>query len=427
MPSPYQQELYATEPETPVYEKETGTRKVNKILMGTWAGIVEDPGGDRVRVVTAGKNGWVERAHLRDRLGLKLFFVDVGQGDAVLGEVDGKRFLVDGGPNSNLFRYLTGYQFKYLITKNKPVHLDEVFVSHFDADHYVGLTKVINDDRYTFGAIYHNGIARFHSSPNKRPAGYSTDLGVVKDDVLKTTFNHLQDARDLLDEGGLQTSFRKFLEAVVAASDQGRLKTLKRLTARTPTVPGYSESQDLTIRVLGPVPRKASGRIDWPWLHSSSHTRNGHSLVLKFEYGEQDGQSTSFLLGGDLNSDAEQYLMDHYGAQNPFQVDVAKSCHHGSGDFLTKFMKRLNPKATVISSGDNESYAHPRADAIGCAGRYSRGARPKVFSTELARSISSGGDILYGMINCRTDGDRIVMAQMKERRTSADIWDSYTI
>ncbi|HMB25752.1 MAG TPA: hypothetical protein VKP08_23080, partial [Anaerolineales bacterium] len=82
---------------------------------------------------------------------------------------------------------------------------------------------------------------------------------------------------------------------------------------------------------------------------------------------------------------------------------------------------------TIISSGDNESYSHPRADAIGCAGKYSKGILPKVFSTELARSSSSAGHILYGMINLRSNGDEIYLAQMKEARAGADIWDSYKI
>ena len=189
-------------------------------------------------------------------------------------------------------------------------------------------------------------------------------------------------------------------------------------------MPGYSYTSDLTIEILGPVPRNPTGRIDWPWFSNSSHTRKGHSLVLKFSYSEDGTWGRSFLLGGDLNTEAEEYLMSHYGNANPFLVDVAKSCHHGSADFTVDFMKRLRPFATVISSGDNESYAHPRAEAVGCAGRYSRGIRPTVFSTELARSINSAGDVLYGMINCRSDGEQIVLAQMKERRTGADIWDS---
>lgn len=119
--------------------------------------------------------------------------------------------------------------------------------------------------------------------------------------------------------------FGRFLEAIGNAKKQGRLDTLERLTVRDEVVPGFEHDSDLTIEVLGPVPRLTTGPIDWPWFSGSSHTRNGHSLVLKLSYSED------------------------------------------------------------------------------------------------------GGDILYGMINCRTDGNQIVMAQMKERRTGADIWDSYEL
>ena len=418
---------YAARPETRVYPQAEGGRTINKILLGTWAGVVQDDGGDRVRVVTAGPNGWIRRNDLRDSCGLKIFFVDVGQGDGMLVEAPGRRLLIDGGPNTNLRRYLRGYQYSYLLDGDEPVHIDSVLVSHFDADHYNGLTAIINDEDFSFGTLYHNGIARFHNRRSNRPPGHNTDLGIKNNDVLQTTFSNLDDARSLLQQGGLQTMFRRFLEAVVNANDQGRLNSMRRLTVRDEIVPGYGYNTDLTIEVLGPVPRLATGRIDWPWFSSSSHTRNGHSLVLKVSYSEDGGWGKSFLLGGDLNTEAEQRLMWHYGQNNPFQVDVAKSCHHGSADFSVDFMRRIKPFATVISSGDNESYAHPRAEAIGCAGKYSRGVRPKVFSTELARSINSAGDILHGMINCRTDGDQIVMAQMKERRTGADIWDSYEL
>ena len=138
-------------------------------------------------------------------------------------------------------------------------------------------------------------------------------------------------------------------------------------------------------------------------------------------------RNVSILLGGDLNKKSEDYLIKKYAPVNPFEVDVAKSCHHGASDFSIDFMDRVKPYATVISSGDIESYAHPRADAIGSAGKYSKGDLPKVYSTELARSINSGGDILFGMINLRSDGDQIYMAQMKEAGGGGDVWDSYTI
>lgn len=174
---------------------------------------------------------------------------------------------------------------------------------------------------------------------------------------------------------------------------------------------------------MGPVPVQGTDDLIYDYFDDESHTTNGHSIVLKVHYG-----SKSVLLGGDLNIQAENHLLRHYkGRESVFEADVAKSCHHGSSEFTIPFMKAMNPFATVISSGDNESHAHPRADAIGAAGRYSRGKLPLVFSTELARSTNSSREILYGMINCRTDGEVIILAQMKEARKGADVWDSYEL
>ena len=127
--------------------------------------------------------------------------------------------------------------------------------------------------------------------------------------------------------------------------------------------------------------------------------------------------------------------------------------------------------ATVISSGDNESYSHPRPDALGAIGKYGRGTRPLIFSTELARSakeiikhpylfrkeireLAKQLDLaetesdkeairkklekkiselersiaVYGMINVRTDGERAIIAQKLEKpRSKAEKWDIYEL
>ncbi|MDJ0819004.1 MAG: hypothetical protein QNJ58_22525 [Desulfobacterales bacterium] len=170
------------------------------------------------------------------------------------------------------------------------------------------------------------------------------------------------------------------------------------------------------------MPTSKNGPYRFKWFKDSSHTRNGHSLILNLTFGQR-----SALLGGDLNTYSENYLLDYYGQNNPFRVDAAKACHHGASEFTVDFMKAVKPYATVFSSGDNENYAHPRADALGCAGKYSRGARPMVFSTELARSMKSADDIHYGLINLRTDGEQMMLAQMLEKKRKSDIWDSYTL
>jgi len=420
-------EKYAAVNELSVYNKPSSEKKViNKILLGTWLGIVGEK-GDYYEVKTVGPDGWVKKREVTDDKHLKVFYIDVGQGDAALIEIGDKRIIIDGGPNDNLRKYLSGWQYSYVLDQDEKVHIDYVFISHFDSDHYFGLTSLINDDRFTFGTIYHNGIARFNTKRGLRPNIYDEDLGETfthqNDQYLKTGFDNLNDLNNIINTDGLQSSFKKFAQALQNASGQGRLNGIKQLSHRNGKIIEENINNiNFAIEILGPVKTVINGEEYFKWFEDSSHTRNGHSIVMKISYGE-----ISLLFAGDLNSDSENHLINHYGANNPFQVDVAKSCHHGSSDFTIDFLKKLKPYATIISSGDNESYSHPRADAIGCSGKYSRGSRPKVFSTELARSINSGGDVLYGMINLRSNGKGVYMAQMKERRTGSDVWDSYKV
>ena len=77
--------------------------------------------------------------------------------------------------------------------------------------------------------------------------------------------------------------------------------------------------------------------------------------------------------------------------------DVAKACHHGSDDVSYQFLQAMQPAATVISSGDNEGFDHPRPSIIAASattGHLQLGddnlVTPLVYSTELARSIDLG-------------------------------------
>lgn len=418
---------YAAINELPVYKKKKvkgdRQRAINTLLLGTWVGITKES-SKHYFVVTAGADGWIDKTHVSDDMGLKLFFIDVGQGDGVLMEFGNKKILVDGGPNSNLKNYLTKWQYSYVLDKNKKVHIDYIFISHFDADHYAGLIEIINDNRFTFGTIYHNGIARF-GDKDERPSSYSTDLGKTigksKSKYLSTNFDSFSDLEKLFKKGGFTYTFNSFYAAVSGAIDGGRLKQIKRASYRSRNINFKSNNKNCQIEFLGPIPEKHRSSIKYKWFSDSSHTRNGHSLVLKINYEE-----ISILLTGDLNKESQRYLIEKYKNKNPFKSDVTKGCHHGSSDFDIEFLKLIEPYATVISSGDNESHSHPRADALGASGKYSRGKLPKVYSTELARSVKSGGDILYGMINLRSLGSQIFMAQMKESK-KPDLWDSYEI
>jgi hypothetical protein len=322
-----------------------------------------------------------------------------------------------------------------MIETGEKVHFDAVVMSHPDTDHYKGLTHALNDTDFSFDTVYHNGIIRYDD--DELP-GSAFDLGKLKTvagsrDILTETFNTLDDAGELINAGKLMATFRDFWIAARNAHAEGRLKRAKRITVRNRTLSGFgsSDPNKMRIEILGPAPTNAYGPIQYitfpsPHKHpsdtpSSSHTRNGHSIVLKLIYGKH-----SFLFGGDLNIPAQIHLMDYYDEDNPFQVDVAKACHHGSSDFTLDFLRKMRPRVNVFSSGDNKSFDHPMADAVGAAGRHTRGYHPLLFLTELARAETSKGTH-YGLINARSNGSLLVMAQMKEQHKKADVWDSYEV
>jgi hypothetical protein len=282
---------------------------------------------------------------------------------------------------------------------------------------------------------------------------------------------------------------KKYPSMIKKALDKGKFSAFRSLSVTDAYLPGYDTNNELAIQVLGPVLEPDNGQPRLRWLGSVSKTKNGHSVVLRAQY-----RNVSILLGGDLNIPSENLLLGyHTGLQVPpesledqqtlietarrtFQVDVAKSCHHGSSDFSSIYLAATNPIATIISSGDNEPHSHPRADTLGTIGLYSRGARPLIFSTELARSAAesikhpyilqrrlrelqqqiddaptdTAGErrkkerlekqfeglvssiersiAVYGAINVRTDGHKVVFAQKLERPRRLDAkWDIYQL
>jgi hypothetical protein len=133
-------------------------------------------------------------------------------------------------------------------------------------------------------------------------------------------------------------------------------------------------------------------------------------------------------------------------------------------------VRAMAARATVISSGDNEDYAHPRPRVMGASARYGREARsprgellpPLLYSTELARSVAldfatrvrtraapqtqfppdaleamfdttplgryrplswlpMAKDLVYGLVNVRSDGRRILCATMQEGSPDFDV------
>ncbi len=247
---------------------------------------------------------------------------------------------------------------------------------------------------------------------------------------------------------------------------------IQRMGHNTGDLPGFGpEPGRVRIRVLGPVESTVSGN---PALRrysgGDSKNTNGHSVLLRLDYGR-----TRFLLTGDLNRASQGAILQEYvGQRQELEADVAKACHHGSDDVSYEFLQAIRAAVTVISSGDGEGHDHPRAAIV--AASATTGylkieddtiKSPLVYSTEIARSLNVGvasrltragadgqaiwdvpreelgsvtaevkvtkagalnpetkkrrldrtplvADLVYGLVNVRTDGDRIVCATRNE-------------
>ena len=110
------------------------------------------------------------------------------------------------------------------------------------------------------------------------------------------------------------------------------------------TVPAPGDQFTLgsaTCTVLGPVQE-----YDDP-----NHT----SIVLKVTYGDSD-----FLFTGDCEVGPENDMIDYWGEEFNWEVEVLKVGHHGSDTSSGyRFVYETDPDYGVISVGEGNKYGHP--------------------------------------------------------------------
>jgi hypothetical protein len=324
-------------------------------------------------------------------------------------------------------------------------------------------------------AVYHAGVAWWVN-----PSGGERWLGPTTPDrkFLTQLMGDRTEVVAALADGAsprLQGEWAQFMKSVVQARTlDGAPTPIRRLSHLDDHLPGFDGSGDgVAIRVLGPVENTVDGK---PVRHSygaaASKNTNGNSLLLRLDYGR-----TRILLTGDLNRESQRVLLQDYaGRRIEFQCDVAKACHHGSDEVSYDFLSAMRPAVTVISSGDSEGHDHPRPGIVAASATTGyleiaadRIVTPLVYSTELARSVNLGrpaqvtiadaagqtvikeeqlgtvriearvtkaGDLnpttvvrrldrtyivaglIYGLVNVRTDGEKILCATLNEKSNS---------
>jgi len=491
--------------------------------------------GDRVRVlkrVTSkkvvqvsargmdypGGEMWMKSDDLGGEPLLELYVIDVGQGDGLLIVTpEGHHLMIDGGNlrtdqtsgknAADFVDWKFAQDYRSYTERNRkdraPIRLDAVIASHCDQDHFGGLLDLLDlEDPKNVAeldssgvqaeAIYHAGLSWWARKKKKNgKVKIERWLGDVKDGFYTKLLLNRQAAvkatkkLDDPDENTLYGSWGKFIRAATrtkkASNPKSNSKIQRISTGTNHFLPGFADTDptSVSIRVLGPIESTVDSSpalMQFP--DGESKNTNGHSIILRLDYGDR-----RFLLTGDLNTHSQNLIMETLGEDfiMEFKSDVAKGCHHGSHDVSYQFLDGLRPLATVISSGDAETYDHPRPNIIATSAITGRKlveddnlVAPLIYITEVARSVSVarigkmgefpesrpkyerkrptgvkkyhdteeemskfrlylGGSqkspfdwprldcarvvrgIRYGLINVRTDGKRLYFAQMEER------------
>jgi beta-lactamase superfamily II metal-dependent hydrolase len=342
---------------------------------------------------------------------LKLDFVDVQQGDgSVLETPRGKVMLIDGGDNQMFARYLAS-RFRRTTAKS-PKEIDCILISHGDADHFAGLTEIHKSEtnakkfKQLFihpRRVYHNGLVKRPTTRNGKKLADTELLGKTVKAGQDLLITGLEENLLNVPDKEMNTFFLAWKEALKAFKKRGPI-TFRRLQFGDDDAFSFLDTE-VKVEVLSPFLTTDGAKRGLKFLRtpkkgprlgsevvgtteegggslSSSHTINGHSVVLRVTYG-----GFSFLLSGDLNDEAGRTLARaHNRGDLNLQAEVFKVPHHGSADFSGAFLQAVAPVVSIVSSGDENArkeFIHPRATLLGALGKFSRLEEPLVFVTEL--------------------------------------------
>ncbi len=244
----------------------------------------------------------VATLNLLEEKKLKLYFVDVGQGDCTyLKTPSEKNILIDGGGNRDKEKYDVGKKvlFPYLLDR-RVKKLDYIIVSHFDADHAQGLEAVIQN------------------------------IKVKNIIVCKQASN--------------------------SALYQEIIKLCKKKNVNIITV---KRGQNIKIDKYVYFEILHPGNI---MLDDGKGGLNANAIVAKM-YCTIKNKTTTVMFTGDIEEKAEEELVKIYG--DKLKADILKVAHHGSKtSSIAEFLKCVSPKIALIGVGKDNTFGHPNSGVL---------------------------------------------------------------
>lgn len=232
---------------------------------------------------------------------LKIIFLDVGQGDAVLIERGNNQVLIDGGPNGQKILEELG---KYIPFWDRQIEI--VVASHPDADHILGLIDAM--ENYKIGQVIDNGV----NSDSQIYQKY-------KEVISQKNINYTEG------QSGTKIKITSDIELSILSPNGLQDK---------------DNPKDTNISSL--VSKLVYGNNSF--LFTGDLTTEGEAELIKnVNLSARNIIPQSGIIGG----------------------RVLKVAHHGSkyGTSL-EFLEAVNPREAIISVGKNNRYGHPAPEVL---------------------------------------------------------------
>lgn len=292
---------------------------------------------------------------------LRVTFLDVGQGLAVLLDCGGRYAMYDMGPDS------VGVV-DSLVARGVDT-LEWVVVSHNHRDHAGGFMELAGAARGDgcgsvagVGDVPRVYVRRLYVGPD-------TSGGFIRDSVLRVARGFGIPVDTLV--RGMSLGLAA-CGAVAGIGDAGGLPSgdggsLGQLSGDADAIGQFSGSGD-------------APRFDVLW--PPDYVREGGnpaSVVVRVEFG-----AASLLLTGDLDSAGELRLLE---LSPTLSAGLLQVPHHGSaGSSSLRFISRVAPDYAVVSVGAGNAYGHPREEVVRKYA-YVLGDTARFFRTDLQGSV----------------------------------------
>jgi competence protein ComEC len=312
---------------------------------------------------------------------LRVHVLDVGQGDAILIVGPEKVVLIDAGDEKNGKKVVEALRLKGI------QQIDYFIATHAHPDHIGGAPDVFA--AFKVGTVLHNDFP-----PPEVVAANEAATAAQSKDKKQSKKQPAPKRQGKVVELPPVKAYNGFKSAV----EQAGAQFIKAEPEQQPIELGGGAR----LTILAPIPplftkeKIAASR--------RGNESNANSIVMRLEYGD-----FSMLLPGDAEEQTEERLVQK---ETTLAATVLKVAHHGSKYASSEgFLRRVQPKAAIISMAEFNRYGHPNQDVLN---RLKAAGVTQLYRTDLQ------GEITITTTGKLKDGKLYEIKAAKE--TKSDLW-----